>query len=73
MKKGRISLSLNKRIALIPGAVFIPMLFVVIYLVMTLLRSAGAYSAITESATYANFYSKEFKERVDYRDRKSVV
>lgn len=73
MKKGRISLSLNKRIALIPGAVFIPMLFVVIYLVMTLLRSAGAYSAITESATYANFYSKEFKERVDYSMYLAVI
>lgn len=59
-------LSLNKRIALIPCTVFIPMLLVVIYLVVTLLKSADAYSAITESVSYANFYSKEFKERMDY-------
>ena len=66
MKKHMKSLSLNKRIALIPLAVFIPMILVVIYLVSTLLRSTDAYSHITESVMYANFYSKEFKERVDY-------
>ncbi len=73
MKKRRHLLSLNKRIALIPLSVFVPMVFVVIYLVTSLLKSAYAYSAITESATYANFYSKEFKERIDYSMYLAVI
>lgn len=73
MKKNGKSLTLNKRIALIPCSVFIPMLLVVIYLAVTLIRSADAYSAITESVMYANFYSKEFKERMDYSMYLAVI
>lgn len=72
MKRLR-SLSLNKRIALIPVSIFVPMLIVVLYLVMMMLHYADAYSAITGSVTYANRYSREFKERMDYSMYLSVI
>ncbi|MFV0528088.1 MAG: histidine kinase [Lachnospiraceae bacterium] len=73
MSKKKRSLSLNKKIALIPCSVFIPMLLVVMYLLATLLSSTKDYSAITESVTYANQYSQEFKERMDYSMYLAVI
>lgn len=57
--------SLNKRLMLISLAVLIPMLLVTAYLLFSLYSATGAYVQITESVSYANRYSKEFKEQID--------
>lgn len=72
MKKHK-RMSLNKKIVLIPLSVFIPMLCVVVYLLVTLMQSVNEYNGITESVTYANHYSKEFKERMDYTMYLAVI
>ena len=65
--------SLNRRIFTIPIVVMAPMLCVVICLQVVMMHSVEQYNEITESVTYANHYSKEFKERMDYSMYLAVI
>ena len=72
MKKYK-KLSLNKRLALISFVVFLPMAMVIIYLIIALGNASTAYAQITKSVSYANQYSKDFKERMDYSMYLAVI
>lgn len=59
-------MSLNKKLNAISMTVFVPMALVMIYLLVILSNTTQAYTEITNSISYANKYSVEFKERMDY-------
>ena len=65
--------SLNGRIAIIAIAALLPMLCAVFYLLSVLLHFESEYDKITKSVTYANQYSKDFKERMDYSMYLAVI
>lgn len=65
MKK-HLKLSLNKRLLCISLAGFLPMVILVAYLLVSLVKAADAYEEITQNVAYANEYVKDFKERMDY-------
>lgn len=59
-------MSLNKKLNAISMTVFIPMALVMVYLLVMLSNTTQAYTEVTNSISYANKYSVEFKERMDY-------
>lgn len=65
MGKNRRS-SLNRRLVAISVTVFIPMLTVMIYLLVSLSSATDAYREITHNIVYANQYTQDFKSRIDY-------
>lgn len=65
MKK-YLKTSLNYRLITISLTVFMPMLFVMLYLLVSLSNATDAYSEITHNIVYANQYTQEFKGRIDY-------
>lgn len=66
-------LSLNRRLSLISIAIFVPMTFLVIYLLYILYSSNNEFNKVTESVTYANKYAMEFKQRMDYSMYLAVI
>lgn len=64
--------SLNVRLMAIAMAAFLPMVFVLIYALLSLSDATNAYSEITKSVTYAN-QTREFKERMDYSMYLAVI
>lgn len=66
-------ISLNKRMALISLSVLLPMFCLTWYLVQVLDETNRAFGDITESITYANTYSLEFRERMDYSMYLAVI
>ena len=73
MKKLKNWKSLNGRISMISISALLPMLCAVAYLLMVLVHLGSDYNEITRSVTYANQYSKEFKERMDYSMYLAVI
>ena len=66
-------LSLNKRLALVTLLILIPMITLVGYLLYLLNDTNQAFGNVTESITYANNYSTEFRERMDYSMYLAVI
>ena len=66
-------LSLNKRLALVTLLILIPMITLVGYLLYLLNGTNQAFGNVTESITYANNYSTEFRERMDYSMYLAVI
>lgn len=66
-------LSLNKRLALVTVLILVPMIALVSYLLYLLNNTNQAFGDITESITYANRYSTEFRERMDYSMYLAVI
>lgn len=64
--------SLNRRLMAIAITAFLPMLFVLIYALISLSEETKAYSEITRSVTYAN-QTRDFKERMDYSMYLAVI
>lgn len=64
--------SLNVRLMAIAMAAFLPMVFVLVYALISLSDATNAYSEITKSVTYAN-QTREFKERMDYSMYLAVI
>lgn len=73
MKKLKNWKSLNGRILMISVSALLPMLCAVAYLLMVLVHLGNDYDEITRSVTYANQYSKDFKERMDYSMYLAVI
>ena len=65
--------SLNQRMIMISLTVFMPMLFVMIYLLVSLSNATDAYSEITHNIVYANQYTQDFKGRIDYSMYMAVI
>lgn len=65
--------SLNYRLITISLTVFIPMLCVMIYLLVSLSNATDAYSEITHNIVYANQYTQDFKGRIDYSMYLAVI
>lgn len=72
MKK-YIRTSLNHRLFRISLTVFMPMLFVMIYLLVSLSNATDAYRDITHNIVYANQYTQDFKGRIDYSMYLAVI
>lgn len=72
MKK-YVKASLNQRLIMISLTVFLPMLFVMVYLLVSLLNATDAYSEITHNIVYANQYTQDFKGRIDYSMYLAVI
>lgn len=73
MKKLKSKKSLNARIMMIAVSALLPMICAVVYLLIVLMHFGAEYDEITRSVTYANKYSKEFKERMDYSMYLAVI
>ena len=54
MEKDRRNVSLNKRLAMIAAAVFVPMIFALIYGMHAMTEATKTYTEITQSIIYAN-------------------
>ena len=65
--------SLNHRLLRISLTVFMPMLFVMIYLLVSLSNATDAYRDITHNIVYANQYTQDFKGRIDYSMYLAVI
>lgn len=65
--------SLNRRLVAISATVFIPMLMVMVYLLMSLSNATDAYRDITHNIVYANQYTQDFKSRIDYSMYLAVI
>lgn len=65
-------MSLNQRLLLIAITAFVPMLFCLIYALVSLNNATTAYSKITHNVTYAN-QCMEFKDRMDYSMYLAVI
>lgn len=72
MEKDRKNVSLNKRLVMIAAAVFVPMIFALIYGMHAMTEAAKTYTEITQSIIYAND-SLDFKETMDYSAYLAVV
>ena len=72
MEKDRRNVSLNKRLAMIAAAVFVPMIFALIYGMHAMTEATKTYTEITQSIIYAND-SLDFKETMDYSAYLAVV
>ena len=72
MEKDRKNVSLNKRLAMIAAAVFVPMIFALIYGMHAMTEATKTYTEITQSIIYAND-SLDFKETMDYSAYLAVV
>ena len=72
MKK-YIKTSLNSRLLMISLTVFMPMVFVMIYLLVSLSNATDAYRDITHNIVYANQYTQDFKGRIDYSMYLAVI
>ncbi len=72
MKK-YIKTSLNCRLLMISLTVFMPMVFVMIYLLVSLSNATDAYRDITHNIVYANQYTQDFKGRIDYSMYLAVI
>jgi len=72
MKK-HLKTPLNQRLITISATVFIPMVLVMVYLLVSLSNATDAYSAITRNITFANQYVQEFKGRIDYSMYLAVI
>lgn len=73
MKKLRNWKSLNGRILMIAISALVPMICAVAYLLLVLIHLGADYDEITRSVTYANQYTKDFKERMDYSMYLAVI
>lgn len=71
--KNYLKTSLNYRLIMISLTVFMPMLFVMIYLLISLSNATDAYSEITHNIVYANQYTQDFKGRIDYSMYMAVI
>lgn len=71
--KNYLKASLNQRLIMISLTVFMPMLFVMIYLLISLSNATDAYSEITHNIVYANQYTQDFKGRIDYSMYLAVI
>lgn len=65
-------ISLNQRLLLIAGTAFVPMLFCLMYSLVSLNNATTAYSKITHNVTYAN-QCMEFKDCMDYSMYLAVI
>ena len=65
-------ISLNQRLLLIAGTAFVPMLFCLMYALVSLNNATTAYSKITHNVTYAN-QCMEFKDCMDYSMYLAVI
>ena len=57
--------SLNRRLVLIPTVIFIPLIVVIIYLLVSVSQLSDLYDDITENVSIANKYATECKEIID--------
>lgn len=63
--KEKKKISLNTKLVIIALAVFLPMLFALVYSIHSMISATATYSDITKSITYAND-RLNFKESMDY-------
>lgn len=57
--------SLNRRLVLIPTVIFVPLIIVIIYLIVSVNQLSNLYDDITENVSIANQYATECKELID--------
>lgn len=70
--KEKKKISLNTKLVIIALAVFLPMLFALVYSIHSMISATATYSDITKSITYAND-RLNFKESMDYSTYLAVV
>ena len=57
--------SLNRRLALIPTVIFVPLIILIIYLLVSINQLSNLYDDITKNVSIANQYATECKEVID--------
>ena len=56
---------MNRRLILIPTVIFIPLLIIILYLLVTINQLSNLYDDITANVNIANKYATECKEVID--------
>ena len=56
---------MNRRLILIPTVIFIPLLIIILYLLVTINQLSNLYDDITANVNIANKYATECKEIID--------
>ncbi|KAB1440732.1 sensor histidine kinase [Candidatus Galacturonibacter soehngenii] len=69
----KISLNLNKKLALFALVIIVPMVILILYLILSLINFGNAYNQIVKNITAANAYNINFKEEIDYSMYRIVI
>lgn len=67
------SRTLKKKLGWMSGVIIAPLLIISIILVGYMRKVTNAFNEVTVSVAYANEYSQEFKERIDYSAYYAVI
>lgn len=69
----KLSLNLNKKLALFALVIIVPMVILILYLILSLINFGNAYNQIVKNITAANAYNINFKEEIDYSMYRIVI